>query len=280
MQSQTKGHMNNWINLTKDQVLSRVSYSEDSESGLIWAEDHGGIRGKMYKKGNVAGKFSLKEYRIGIFKQSFSCSRLIYWLHHQDEDLDSFIVHHLDWNAKNNSLSNLIRVSIQEYRKLVIDKHLSDKNLPPSEFLDKKEHARRYRSENKEKIKETIKRWRDKNKSEISVNLFENNVNDKVRKMWQSAKERALKYNLPFEIQVDDIKIPAFCPILNIPLYPGTGKVHRNSPSLDRIIPELGYIPSNIWVISYRANTIKTNASKDELIEFSMWVLENLIDNN
>lgn len=98
--------------------------------------------------------------------------------------------------------------------------------------------------------------------------------------MWQSAKERALKYNLPFEIKIEDIKIPDTCPILNIPLYSGNGKVHGNSPSLDRIIPNLGYIPSNIWVISYKANTMKSNASKEELIEFSIWVLENLCDDN
>lgn len=122
--------MNKWIDLTREQVLSRVSYSEASESGLVWAEDHGGIHNKMYKKGNVAGKFTSKEYRIGLFRQIYSCSKLIYWLHNPEEDLDGFIIHHIDWNIKNNSLLNLSRVSIQDYRKLLINKHLSDKNLP------------------------------------------------------------------------------------------------------------------------------------------------------
>ena len=38
-----------------------------------------------------------------------------------------------------------------------------------------------------------------------------------------------------------------------------------NSPSLDRIVPELGYIPSNVVVISYKANAIKRNATPQEI---------------
>lgn len=37
------------------------------------------------------------------------------------------------------------------------------------------------------------------------------------------------------------------------------------SPSLDKIIPSLGYAKGNIWVISYRANTIKNNCTFEEI---------------
>lgn len=37
------------------------------------------------------------------------------------------------------------------------------------------------------------------------------------------------------------------------------------SPTLDKIIPALGYVPGNVWVISHRANTIKSDASLEEL---------------
>lgn len=39
----------------------------------------------------------------------------------------------------------------------------------------------------------------------------------------------------------------------------------NNSPSLDRMIPALGYVASNVRVISYRANAIKRDATLDEL---------------
>jgi hypothetical protein len=38
-----------------------------------------------------------------------------------------------------------------------------------------------------------------------------------------------------------------------------------NSPSLDRIVPEKGYVAGNIRVISQRANRIKSNATVEEL---------------
>jgi hypothetical protein len=43
------------------------------------------------------------------------------------------------------------------------------------------------------------------------------------------------------------------------------GKVLPNSPSIDRIDPARGYIKENIWVISHRANQIKSDASHEEL---------------
>jgi hypothetical protein len=44
------------------------------------------------------------------------------------------------------------------------------------------------------------------------------------------------------------------------------------SPSLDRIKPELGYVPGNIQVISARANVMKNDATPEELLAFANWV--------
>ena len=61
--------------------------------------------------------------------------------------------------------------------------------------------------------------------------------------------------------------VPEFCPVLGIKLVPynnGSG-FHIDSPSLDRIKPELGYIKGNVRVISNRANLLKNNATVEEL---------------
>lgn len=81
--------------------------------------------------------------------------------------------------------------------------------------------------------------------------------------MFYDARKRAQKFGLPFTITPNDIDIPADCPVLGISLSHNGARDYR--PSLDRIIPTLGYTPANIRVISFRANRIKSDASLAEL---------------
>jgi hypothetical protein len=59
--------------------------------------------------------------------------------------------------------------------------------------------------------------------------------------------------------------MPEVCPVLGIPLVVGDGSAKDNSPSIDRINPAGGYTKDNIRVISHRANTIKSNATIEEM---------------
>lgn len=81
--------------------------------------------------------------------------------------------------------------------------------------------------------------------------------------MFYDARKRALAFGLPFTIEPEDIKINSVCPVLGIPLSEDGNR--NNRPSLDRAVPSRGYTPSNIYVISFRANRIKSDASIDEL---------------
>jgi len=90
--------------------------------------------------------------------------------------------------------------------------------------------------------------------------------------MINHARKRAKKKNVPFDIDAGCIRsiAPSHCPILGMPLewstYRGLGqRPLPNSPSLDRIDPSKGYIKGNVWIISYKANTIKSNATHEEL---------------
>lgn len=83
--------------------------------------------------------------------------------------------------------------------------------------------------------------------------------------LWSRAKSRAKKKKLDFNIEVSDIKIPEKCPILGIPMYISKGCSSDNSISLDRIDPSKGYTKDNIQVISFRANSIKQDATIEEL---------------
>lgn len=94
-----------------------------------------------------------------------------------------------------------------------------------------------------------------------------------ARIMWYNARRRAAHLGLSFDISITDIKIPAVCPVLGVPLTVGHGAPTPSSPSLDRVMPEFGYVKGNIQVISQRANRIKNDATLDEIEKLYKWML-------
>lgn len=82
--------------------------------------------------------------------------------------------------------------------------------------------------------------------------------------MWDRAKRRAKEKNLSFNIEVEDIIIPEKCPVFNTPFI--ISRNSEQSPSLDRIDSSKGYVKGNIQVISRKANTIKSNATPEEVM--------------
>jgi hypothetical protein len=94
----------------------------------------------------------------------------------------------------------------------------------------------------------------------------------KEYKMYTSAKHRAKKAGIPFTITLKDIVIPEYCPVLNTPIFTIDGELCPNAPSLDKFIPELGYTPGNITVISHKANTMKNNATLEEIQLLLNWM--------
>lgn len=92
---------------------------------------------------------------------------------------------------------------------------------------------------------------------------------NRLKVLLTAAKIRAKKKMLPFSICVEDfLPLPEYCPALGIKLNYGGRVKHgfvNDSPSLDRIKAELGYVRGNVQVISWRANRIKSDATLEEL---------------
>lgn len=87
-----------------------------------------------------------------------------------------------------------------------------------------------------------------------------------IIRMLAQARNRAQKTGMVFDLEEGDITIPSTCPVLGIPLLLGARKSEvEQSPSLDRIDPSLGYQKDNVVVVSWRANRLKSDATKDEL---------------
>jgi actin-related protein len=156
-------------------------------------------------------------------------------------------------------------------------------------LVRQKVRSKEYREENKEAIRQKHREYYEKNKEQISKktskkrseqyrsnpeqNLAKQKewkINNLEKYLVQGAKQRAKKYGLPFDITYKDIVIPECCPYLGIKLVPFS---EWSSPSLDKIIPELGYVKGNIQVISTKANTMKNNATQAELVRFAEAIL-------
>jgi hypothetical protein len=83
--------------------------------------------------------------------------------------------------------------------------------------------------------------------------------------LWHGAKSRAKAKGITFSLRITDVRVPSHCPVLGIPLATGNSTPLDSSPTLDRINPSGGYTSDNVAVISYRANSIKRNATVLEL---------------
>ena len=95
--------------------------------------------------------------------------------------------------------------------------------------------------------------------------------------MFYSARARAQRRGLPCSISPLDIYIPECCPVLGVKLAVGIGRGRgvgpaNNSPTLDRIDPELGYVPENVRVISWRANRLKNDGTAAEHRRIADWM--------
>jgi hypothetical protein len=104
------------------------------------------------------------------------------------------------------------------------------------------------------------------------ANCQDNPERRQVIQMLGGAKRRATQKHLNFNIDKDYLQslVISHCPILGIPLSwssmrEGGYQLLPSSPSLDRIDPAKGYVKGNVWIISHRANTIKNNATHEEL---------------
>ena len=86
---------------------------------------------------------------------------------------------------------------------------------------------------------------------------------------FKGAKHRSNENKLNFNLTIDYLKsiYPKnnICPLLEIEINSYNKNAKWNSASLDRIIPELGYVKGNVVFVSRRANIIKNNLTLEEM---------------
>lgn len=122
-----------------------------------------------------------------------------------------------------------------------------------------KEYNREYYLKHREEI---IEKKKEYNKGRVSERLLAN------------LKQRAKKKNLPFDLDLSDLEGTTYCPVFGFELKRNSGKSMDNSISVDRKDSTKGYTKDNIQILSQLANTMKSSASREELLLFAEWVLK------
>ena len=118
--------------------------------------------------------------------------------------------------------------------------------------------------------------WSEEELSDFSKSeMLEAHVRKKLANNLYVAANKCRDNGIPFEVTVEDLMpAPLKCPVLGITLdwyKDGRGGADE-SPSIDRLEPELGYVPGNVSIISYRANRIKNDSDLSELLLVATWV--------
>lgn len=81
-------------------------------------------------------------------------------------------------------------------------------------------------------------------------------------------RAKAKRLNIPFDLTPADIVVPTLCPFTRLPFDFSSDKrgvASAQSPSVDRIKPDKGYVRGNVRVISLQANVAKSNITDPEI---------------
>jgi ribosomal protein L37AE/L43A len=96
---------------------------------------------------------------------------------------------------------------------------------------------------------------------------MKNDVDWRLKKMLNGTRGRAKAKGLEFDLTMEDVYAmypkDGLCPVLGIELRFDLGRKHV--PSLDRFDNNRGYTKDNTYLISMRANILKSDASFDEI---------------
>ena len=94
-----------------------------------------------------------------------------------------------------------------------------------------------------------------------------------------NARARSIRDNVPFNLTLNDLVDIAtdVCPIFNTPFVWGAsglgkGKTRLDTPQLDKIHPEIGYVVGNIAFISSKANKMKDNGTMQDHYDIADWI--------
>jgi len=147
-----------------------------------------------------------------------------------------------------------------------------------------REYRREYREKNRERVRELGRKHQQQRRAKLKAAGLPDPYkptpekqkeyfqawerNNPQRAMIQRSRSSARQRRIEHTITESDLVWHTHCPVLGIELCYERDKrtPHRdNYPTLDRWDNKRGYVPGNVFVISWRANRIKWHCSSEEL---------------
>jgi hypothetical protein len=127
-----------------------------------------------------------------------------------------------------------------------------------------------------DKIKAYMKEYSKSGKKKRNAEKDKLSREEWIKKHWHqyilcAAKHRAKKQGSEFNLTVKDIQVPEYCQFTGLKIEPFSENYYAR-PSLDRIVPELGYTRGNVRVISQAANLLKSDMPEDKFIEVLQYI--------
>lgn len=150
---------------------------------------------------------------------------------------------------------------------------VSKRCVPCQIRLSKEGYKRAYAERNKNNI-ERYHANKQENHTDISW---------RVNIAYRNARQRSMKFGRPFNITKEYLQELYFeqgckCPISGrdfVLTLSEEFKTHPDSPSLDRVDNDKGYVQGNVRFVTYQVNTALNQFGEDSLIELCKNILEN-----
>jgi len=138
---------------------------------------------------------------------------------------------------------------------------------------------RSYRKQNRARLRESLYRWRAKNKeaSLKSDRAWARTPSGNAHALLKSARRRAKRYDMPFSLTKDWVQIKLLtgnCELTGIEFDSESAGISPFSPSLDRIKPELGYTEENCRVVCWVLNAAMNNWGLEPVLKMASALLE------
>ena len=132
--------------------------------------------------------------------------------------------------------------------------------------------AVKWAASNPERVREYKRAYKARHAERVRAGEWDRDNRRILNRLVISARARAKSKGIEFSITADDLELPSHCPVLAMPFVRVRGQWSGASPSIDRKDPSLGYVKGNVQIMSRLANTMKSNASPEQMRAFAAWV--------